>query len=759
MVAWFLGIDPTESTIIGKYHETIGGKEWAVYIDNSDKLVLFLFDNDTNGTIKSTSSDVLVPGEWTHIATTYDGTGIKEGMKTYINGILSPPVLAEANDYVKMQNTGTKPNLGVLTDFWFAFGSMKDVKVFDGEFSANQILNEYNNNSTTTDLIGHWPLNGTPLDIGPNNLGGDPTDIVYGGDSPFTLMTWVFPEGTPVEIFAKLSISDAEYYLYIDGDNLLNVLLYDNAVFGINIGQQDGKQVQNFKWTHIAVTYDGSGLAAGIQFYQNGLATTSTPTESGLYVSMGNKVEPLKIGSNNFGGFTDGYMKDAKIFSSELTAAEILNEYNNNSTTTDLIGHWPMAGTTTDIGPNNLIGTSTDITYLGDGSFSISYWANIVDYGSFGYSLCGKGDLEYKNTMTNDGRIQFVIGDSDNNGDITRSTVAGSSLSTDATVWNHIVCTYGGEGGNSMQIYIDSIELSGTPVEDSFYLSMRNGPENLLLGAVHGIFYGIPQFRFNGLMKDVKVFDVELTQAQVDQEFSDQSLSTDLVGYWPLTGTSSDFGPNGLHATTTDISYGGDLPFTYSVWCNIDASNGQTVMEKGGQPYEYYILLSSDDKVLFQVTDSVNDKDISVLTTGTDTPIGEWFHLCVTYDGDRAAAGMKIYLNGIEQSTDLVQEAGYISMRNMVDGLGIGSGFGILGISQLHYEGKMRNIKLFNVELSSAEVLNEYQNQDKLTDLVGFWPFTGHLKDKSGNNLHATNVAGNLVFQSDLSKIDLTSEI
>ena len=92
-----------------------------------------------------------------------------------------------------------------------------------------------------------------------------------------------------------------------------------------------------------------------------------------------------------------------------------------------------------------------------------------------------------------------------------------------------------------------------------------------------------------------------------------------------------------------------------------------------------------------------------------------WYHIFATYAGagpnssnafSAAANGMKIYVNGADITSECTStnNAGYGGMSNTAQALWLGRG------STLYAKGEIRDVKLFNKELSAAEVKEVYSN-------------------------------------------------
>jgi hypothetical protein len=89
-------------------------------------------------------------------------------------------------------------------------------------------------------------------------------------------------------------------------------------------------------WTHIVMTYDGSGGgtgANGITWYVDGVVRASTATNNGSYVAMEDLAEPLSLfqfndGTNKFTGEVAGGPFGPTMYLVALTAAQVERHYN-----------------------------------------------------------------------------------------------------------------------------------------------------------------------------------------------------------------------------------------------------------------------------------------------------------------------------------------------------------------------------------------------------------------------------------------------
>ena len=73
--------------------------------------------------------------------------------------------------------------------------------------------------------------------------------------------------------------------------------------------------------------------------------------------------------------------------------------------------------------------------------------------------------------------------------------------------------------------------------------------------------------------------------------------------------------------------------------------------------------------------------------------------------------------------------------------------------------GKIRNIKIFDVELSASEVLTEYVANNRIADLVAHYRLADNAEDSGENGLDGSNVGDNVVFRSNFSMLELESSL
>ena len=218
---------------------------------------------------------------------------------------------------------------------------------------------------------------------------------------------------------------------------------------------------------------------------------------------------------------------------------------------------------------------------------------------------------------------------------------------------------------------------------------------------------------------------------------------------------------------SSNFSFGNgttDSAFTISAWINTKGVGTQSILSKYVQSpttnREWLFYLESTNKFrLILVSNGLS----SFATTTTAIPINTWVHVLSTYDGSgggTAANGIKLYVNGIEQSVTVTNNSNYQAMNNTSTPVHI-SGWENIN----EFNGEISNISIFDQVLTEDDIIKIYNNgitQDLNNFRVtptSWWPldqnstyFNGSVlvardvidaKDGTGVNLIQSNIIGN----------------
>lgn len=237
------------------------------------------------------------------------------------------------------------------------------------------------------------------------------SDYDFGNSENFSIALWfrtdeVNPSETTTLVAKKENTSDSSqgYLIYLDDDS-------EEVRFRISDG--DGSNLFTIRsntsinntteWFHAVFVYDDSSESAS-KLYINGVDDNATNQTSGNFNDIGDLSNSLDlvfgaesdVSYSSTGHHFDGQIDEVYIYDKALTAQEALDIYNDNATTSNLIGHWGFeegAGQTTiDTSPkgnNAILGPTTsseneDPTWsngaeqTGD-SFQFGYTSNLSD--------------------------------------------------------------------------------------------------------------------------------------------------------------------------------------------------------------------------------------------------------------------------------------------------------------------------------------------------------------------------------------------
>ena len=147
---------------------------------------------------------------------------------------------------------------------------------------------------------------------------------------PFTVSFWVHPDGpSGMEIlqrYDKTPKNNPGYEVALDykgknGCAIIARLRDGGASPGIEVKSREGVPVED--WSHVAVSYDGSGQAKGIQVYIDGQNIRTDVVNDKLAADFANKGE-LQIGNKDWGTPFKGSLSDLRIYNRRLYPNEAL---------------------------------------------------------------------------------------------------------------------------------------------------------------------------------------------------------------------------------------------------------------------------------------------------------------------------------------------------------------------------------------------------------------------------------------------------
>jgi len=179
---------------------------------------------------------------------------------------------------------------------------------------------------------------------------------------------------------------------------------------------------------------------------------------------------------------------------------------------------------------------------------------------------------------------------------------------------------------------------------------------------------------------------------------------------------------------------GNDQPFSVSAWVNFEDATSSCIISKrkDATHYEWYFSTEGADKLLFRVLNSDATGYVGRTTPAATSNESTWCHYVATYDGSETSAGINIYIDGVDSDNADSENLPYTGMTASDSPVEIGAytthTAGLM-------DGKMGEVKIFDVELTPAQVLEEY-NGGYFDDMVARWTLaegTGLPQDSSGN--------------------------
>lgn len=167
----------------------------------------------------------------------------------------------------------------------------------------------------------------------------DSTDLNFSNgvsDIAFSISFWYHKsDASSRTIFNKRGGTAAtdQYMINMTGGSTVDVNLYSNTTTAF-LRKTYVAPIANGTFYHFCITYNGSGTAAGIKIYFNGVLQTSTDASVGVYTTMpiANQVE--RIGVLWDGTLRPGMMRIDELAiwkNRELTATDVSKLYNSGA--------------------------------------------------------------------------------------------------------------------------------------------------------------------------------------------------------------------------------------------------------------------------------------------------------------------------------------------------------------------------------------------------------------------------------------------
>jgi len=269
----------------------------------------------------------------------------------------------------------------------------------------------------------------------------NPSNFNFDAAQAFSLSAWIETSATSGEqaIASKLNPSTSTGWQWITNGGVLELDMENGTHVLSVVGSTN---VADGTWHQVVMTYDGSGTAAGVQFYVDGAADTMTTASDTLGGNTIRNSQPLYLGSvNNAGAFWNGNEADVRFYTSQLTSQDAVNLAEGSEASVFPYAHWLFAegsGSITADAGTGLVPTSAGLTSS----------ATTVSYGSL-VTFTVTVTPTASGTGTPTGTVVFLDGGATLGSATLSSGTATFSTSSLTAGSQTLTAAYGGDGSFS----------------------------------------------------------------------------------------------------------------------------------------------------------------------------------------------------------------------------------------------------------------------------------------------------------------------
>ncbi len=516
----------------------------------------------TNGSggisdMDSGDGNELPVGVWKHVVMVHDGA--KD--KIFIDGVLK----AEKNVTGTLNSTGKPLGIGynpIDGGNWFD-GAIDEVQIYNYALTDTEIGDLYSDQSTfpgiLTDLVAHYSLNGNGKDDtqfvndaavdaaatavanrhgwGSNALKGHATaanSVALQSDHT-TISFWINPNSFP---------GTGEAYLLSNGGWQerwkISMPAHGKPVFtthsnGACCSDMDsGTPLSLNTWTHVVMVHDG----AKDIIYFNGAQVN----EKAVTGALDKTKYPLGIGYDPIdnGGFFDGALDDVQIYNRALSAPEVAALYADQSPAPmvggNLVAHYPFSGDGSDVtaysnhassptlapdrfGKSNKAAsfngstaavTAANSPQLNSANITIGFWVNVTALpGSGEVFLLSNGGWQerWKISLPPHGKPVFTT---HSNGACCSDLDSGTPLSVGT--WTYVTMVH---NGTNDIIYLNGVKANEKSAPGA--LDQTTKPLGIGYDPIDNNYF------FNGLLDEVQIYNVALSDAEIAALYAAQS--------------------------------------------------------------------------------------------------------------------------------------------------------------------------------------------------------------------------------------------
>lgn len=353
--------------------------------------------------------------------------------------------------------------------------------------------------------------------------------------------------------------------------------------------------------------------------------------------------------------------------------------------------------------------------------------------------------------------------------------------------WTHIAVSYS-TATDIWKLYINGV-LDKTLALGANFTPQSLSNINACIGSTLNTNTSIRPGFFNGRIDEARIWNVVRTDAEIAANYNSELTSgIGLVGRWGFnegtgavavnsinggdgTLTNSPLWVKGFNqtdaATNSSVSFNGvhdyitfgkadgtpgnpslnATSFTLEAWIRIDG-NGKTttsgtggitgipVIAKGRGEAEtpatlnmnYFFGIDATNKLVADFEESSGPNH--PITGAATIPTGVWTHIAATY----GSGVWSLYINGVLDKTE--SEGSAVPVSNSVQHASIGSALTSTGVPDGFFNGKIDEVRIWNVVRTAAEISGNYLNPiTSGTGLLGRWGLNENCENTANNSV------------------------
>ena len=322
--------------IAKKNAQTAANIGWSVIRGSGNDTFNVLMADGTNQWNVSSSLNVNpADGVWRHFVMTYSGSGNRNGVKIYVNGVLDATGTSDTTVTTLLNNLS--PVVGAESDAGVKFtGLIDDLMIFDFELTSTIISSIY---ALTTDDYSTLAYS-TGIEVAPytrkafdtNGLFtievANESNFDFEYDDPFSVALWLKMDSIASDqaiITKSTNLTTAlgwKIYFQNTSDYIVFKLADGTNAFSVT----STSSLLASKWYHIVCTFSGNSNQSGMKIYVNG-TLEATGASSAISSTILNNTSVFIASANNTEKL-DGHIDELTVWNVELSSSDVTDLYN-----------------------------------------------------------------------------------------------------------------------------------------------------------------------------------------------------------------------------------------------------------------------------------------------------------------------------------------------------------------------------------------------------------------------------------------------